>query len=117
MKEAWYFSVILLMLGIFAGFSSMVTPTSAFAVNIPPQWDFPTREFVVDSNGLHLNLKEAFFDPDDDPLSFSVSPSAGISAGIDKETLVVLADKDGEITITASDGKMQVSKTIMIHVK
>ena len=115
MKEAWYLSIVLLMLGVLAGFSSVMTPTGAFAGNLPPQWDFSTTEFSTDGSKLTLDLTAAFFDPDGDPLSFSVSPSAGVSAGIAGDTLVIIADNNGEITITASDGKLQVSKTILIH--
>jgi len=115
MKEAWYLSIVLLMLGILAGFSSVMTPTGAFAGNLPPQWDFSTTEFSTDGSALNLDLTAAFFDPDGDPLSFSVSPSPGISAGIAGDNLVVMADNDGKVTITASDGKLQVAKTISIH--
>ena len=115
MKEVWYLSVVLLMLGVLAGFSSVTTPTGAFAGNLPPQWDFPTAEFSTDGSRLNLDLSDAFFDPDGDPLSFSVSPSAGVGAGLNGDVLVILAEKDGQVTITASDGKMQVSKTIAVH--
>lgn len=113
MKEVWYFSVMLLMLGILAGFSNLVTPTSAFAANIPPQWDFPDKEFTTEGN-FELDLNDAFFDPDGDALSFSVSPSQGISAGVYDDSLVIIAEQDGSIEITASDGKVQVSQTIRI---
>ena len=115
MKEVWYLSVILLMLGVLAGFSSVTTPTGAFAGNLPPQWDFPTSDFSTDGSRLNLDLNDAFFDPDGDPLSFSVSPSAGVGAGLNGDVLVVIAEKDGQVSITASDGKMQISKTITVH--
>lgn len=114
MKEVWYLSVTLLMLGVLAGFSSVMTPTGAFASNLPPQWDFPTTEFSTDSR-LTLDLDDAFFDLDADPLSFSVSPSGGVSAGLSGDTLIVMVEQDGEVTITASDGKLQVSQTIVVH--
>jgi len=114
MKEVWYFSVMMLMLGILAGFSSLVTPTSAFVANIPPQWDFPEKDFTTDGT-FELDLNDAFFDPDGDALSFSVSPSNGISAGVYNEVLLIIVEQDGEVEITASDGKVQVSQSIGIH--
>ncbi len=113
MKEVWYFSVMMLMLGILAGFSNLVTPTSAFAANIPPQWDFPEKDFATDGT-FELNLNDAFFDPDGDALSFSVSPSKGISAGVYDDILLIIVEKDGNVEITASDGKVQVSQTLKI---
>jgi len=114
MKELWYLSTMLLMLGVLAGFASMTTPTSAFFANIPPQWDFPTNDFSTNDR-LILDLDKAFFDPDGDPLSYSVSPTAGISAGVDGDKLLIYAEQDGQVTITASDGKVLVSQTIAIH--
>lgn len=114
MKEVWYLSVILLMLGVLAGFSSVMTPTGAFASNLPPKWDFPTADFSTDGK-LEIDLNSAFFDPDADALSFSVSPSAGVSAGLSGDKLIVMAEQSGEIIITASDGKMQVAQTITIE--
>ncbi len=116
MKEVWYLSVILLMLGVLAGFSSVTTPTGAFAGNLPPQWDFPTSDFSTNGNRLNLDLNAAFFDPDGDPLSFSVSPSPGVGAGLSGDVLIIITEKDGQVSITASDGKMQVSKTINVRV-
>lgn len=114
MKEVWYLSVILLMLGVLAGFSSVMTPTGAFAGNLPPQWDFPTSDFSTNGK-LEIDLNNAFFDPDADPLSFSVSPSEGVSAGMSGDKLIVMAERGGDIVITASDGKMQVAQTIHIE--
>ena len=114
MKEFWYLSLVLLMLGVLAGFSSVLTPSSAIAANLPPRWDFPTTEFVVHEN-LKLNLEDAFFDPDGDPLAFSVSPGEGVSAGVYGEVLVIFADQSGEVFITASDGKNLVIQKINVH--
>jgi len=114
MKELWYLSTMLLMLGVLAGFASMTTPTSAFVANIPPQWDFPTSEFSTDDR-LILDLNRAFFDPDGDPLSYSVSPTQGVSAGVDGDKLLIYAEQDGQVVITASDGKVLVSQTITIY--
>ena len=111
MKELWHLVLILLMLGVLAGFASMSTPTGAFAVNLPPQWDYPTTEFMVDDR-LELNLDKAFFDPDGDPLSFSVTPGAGTTAGVYGDKIVVMGT--GEVTISASDGQDLVSKKITI---
>ncbi len=113
MKEFWFLIGILLMFGVLAGFSSM-SPTSAFAVNLPPSWDFPSTEFTIDES-LELDLSDAFFDPDGDPLSFAVSPDTGLSAGVYGDILLVFADQDGELTLMASDGKNVVSKKIVIH--
>ena len=117
MKELWYLVTVLLMLGILAGFSSFSTPTGAFVANLPPQWDFPTSEFAADSSNFELNLAEAFFDPDGDPLSFSISPGDGVNAGLYGDTLVVIVENSGEVTITASDGKNVVSQKIVVYRK
>ena len=110
MKEVWYFVMVALLLGILATFASM-TPTGAFVVNLPPSWDYPADEF--DDDSLSLNLSQAFFDPDGDPLSYSVSPSPGLSAGVYGEMLVVMGS--GELTVTASDGHTVVSKTLKVY--
>ncbi len=115
MKELWYFVLMILMLSILAGFSSMTTPTSAFVANLPPQWGFPTTEFKIDGTQFELELEDAFFDPDGDPLSFSISPGAGVSAGVYGDKLVVLTDSSGSVTITVSDGKSLVSQQIRIE--
>ena len=112
MKELWYLIAVLLMLGVLAGFSNISTHTGAFAANLPPQWDYPTTEFVTDQ--LSLDLDTAFFDPDGDPLSFSVSPGDGVSAGIYGSVLVVVFEQSGEVTVTASDGKNVVSQRITV---
>jgi hypothetical protein len=113
MKEMWYFIAVMLMLGVLGGFASMSSPAGAFAANIPPQWDFPTSEFMTDGR-LTINLEDAFFDPDGDVLSFSVSPSPGVSAGLQGDVLVVMADSSGEVTVTASDGQNLVSQKIVV---
>jgi len=114
MKELWYLIVMLLMLGVLAGFSNMSTPTGAFAANLPPKWDYPSTVFIADGERFELNLEDAFFDPDDDPLSFGVSPGKGVSAGVQGDTLVVLVKEGGTVKITASDGKSIVSQTITV---
>ncbi len=113
MKELWYFVSVMLMLAILASLANMSSPTSAFATNLPPQWDFPTSEFTADGQ-LSVDLDDAFFDPDGDMLSFSVSPGAGVSAGLQGDTLVVMAERRGEVTITASDGQNLVSQKIVV---
>jgi len=113
MKEMWYFVAVMWMLAILASFSNMSSPTSAFAANLPPQWDFPTTEFTTDGR-LSVNLADAFFDADGDPLSFSVSPGTGVSAGLQGDILVVMVDQQGEVTVTASDGQNLVSQRITV---
>ncbi|VVB81721.1 Uncharacterised protein [uncultured archaeon] len=110
MKELWYFVLMVLMLGVLACFTSM-TPTGAFVANLPPKWDYPTDEFSYDES-FSLDLNTAFFDPDGNPLSFSVSPSEGFTAGLYDNVLVALGE--GQVTITASDGNSVVSKTIKV---
>ncbi len=117
MKEVWYFVLIILMLSFLASFSTMTTPTGAFVANLPPQWDYPTSEFTVEGERLTVKLEDAFFDPDDDPLSFSVSPSEGLSAGVYGDVLIVMADGDGSVVVAASDGQSVVSKTLKIYRK
>ena len=111
MKELWYLILVVLMLTFLASFSSLVTPTSAFIANLPPQWDYPTTEFAVNDR-LELDLTQAFFDPDADPLSFSVSPGPGVSAGVYGDNLIVLGQ--GELIITVSDGQHLVSQKIIL---
>ena len=113
MKELWYFVAVMLLLAVLASFANMSSPTSAFAANLPPKWDFPTTEFSTDGR-LSLNLADAFFDPDGDPLSFSVSPGPGVSAGLQGDVLVVIAEQQGELTVTASDGQNLVSQRIIV---
>ena len=103
---------MLLMLGILAGFVSM-TPTGAFAVNLPAQWDFPT-ELTTKTGTLELNLAQAFFDPDGDPLSFTANPSQGVSAQVSGNLLIAHVEKEGEIVLAASDGKTLTFQTITI---
>ena len=113
MKELWYFVSVMLLLAVLASFANMSSPTSAFATNLPPQWDFPTTEFTTDGR-LSLNLAGAFFDADGDVLSFSVSPGPGVSAGLQGDVLIVLVERRGEVTITASDGQNLVSQKITV---
>jgi len=114
MKEMWYAIIVMLMLSILAGFASLSSPTTAFSVNLPPQWDFSTTEFSSDGQ-FELNLNNAFFDPDADPLSFSVSPATGVSAGVEGDTLVVIGA--GDVIITASDGKSLTSQRITVYTR
>ena len=113
MKELWYFVSVVLLLSILACFANMSSPTSAFAANLPPEWDFPTTEFSTDGS-LSLNLAEAFFDPDGDALSFSVSPGPGVSAGLQGDILMVFIEQDSYVTVTASDGQNLVSEKLVI---
>lgn len=113
MKEMWYAALMLLMLSVFASLSSLTTPTSAVVINLPPQWDHTTSDFAV-ADELELNLQDAFFDPDGDPLSFSVSPGDGVSAGVYGDTLVAIPEDGGNVIITASDGKTLTSQQISV---
>lgn len=113
MREVYYLVVVVLMLGVLAGFSSL-NPTGAYASNLLPVWDYPSSELFADKE-LVVDLNKAFFDPDGDVLSFSVAPGKGISAGINSSMLVVLAESDGSIIISASDGKGVVSKKVMVY--
>ena len=113
MKEVWYFVLVVLMLGVFASFASM-TPTGAFVANLPPSWDYPATEFSVDES-LKLDLNTAFFDPDGDSLSFSISPAPGVSAGIYDDVLVVVGE--GQLAVTATDGHTVVSQTVKVYKK
>jgi len=115
MKAIWILMVMFLLLGLIAGFSKM-SPTGAFIVNLPPQWDHPTDEFSTDGQ-LILDLSTAFFDPDRDPLAYSVSPGEGVSAGVRGDHLMILTESGGEVTITATDGKTITSKTIFINIE
>ncbi len=113
MKELWYFVSVMLMLVVLASFADMSSPSGSFATNLPPSWDFPTSEFTVDGE-LRIDLATAFFDPDGDVLSFSVSPGPGVSAGLQGDTLVAFVENQGDVTITASDGQNLVSQKISI---
>jgi len=113
-KEFWYFVLVMLMLGILAGFIGMSSPTGAVVINFPPKWDFPTTEFVIDGV-LELDLNKAFFDSDGDPLAFSVSPGPGVSAGVEGDLLIVYAESEGELMVTASDGSALVSQKIIVR--
>ena len=115
MKTVWYFMTMILMLSILASFASMSSPTSAFATNLPPKWDLPTSEFAVENGQFSLSLDKAFFDADGDPLSFSVSPSEGISAGVYGSELVILTESSGYVTISVSDGNNIVSQKIFVY--
>lgn len=104
MKHLWYAIVLLLMLSILAGFSSM-TPTGAFAANMAPTWDAPTTHYTTESGILEIDLSHAFFDPDGDPLQYTVSVAEPLSASINEHQLVIVAPSSGEAMLSASDGK------------
>lgn len=114
MREFAYVFIMVFMLGTLALFSGVSTPTSAFIANLPPQWDFATADFAVDGE-LRLDLNSAFFDPDFDPLAFSVSAEPGVYAVVDGDELVVRVADEATVTVTASDGKSVVSKDILVR--
>ena len=104
MNRIWFAIFVLLALGIVAGFFSQTSPTTAFAVNLPPVWDYATDDFVV-NDVLVLNLDNAFFDPDKDLIAYSIVASENIVAGISENELVAKLNTDsGNILISASDG-------------
>lgn len=103
------------MLAILASLTNLTTPTSAFAANLPPRWEMPTEYSTQDK--IELNLDKAFFDPDGDPLSYSVTPSKGTSAGVYGNKLIAMPEQTSTITITASDGKNIVSQKITIYLR
>ena len=111
MKEIWYMVLVLLMLSLLASLANLSSPTGAMIINLPPQWDYPTTEFT--GRELELDLNTAFFDPDGDPISFSVSPGVGISAGVVGDTLLVQGT--GIVTVVASDGKNLVPMLITVY--
>ncbi|PIN76250.1 hypothetical protein COV18_00425 [Candidatus Woesearchaeota archaeon CG10_big_fil_rev_8_21_14_0_10_37_12] len=113
MKNLWYLAVFLLVIGILAGFSGMQNPTGALIANIPPRWDYATNEFVVQDK-LELDLNTAFFDSDSRELAYSVTPSPGITAGIQGSTLIVMPEQSGTIKVTASDGSLLMTKELVI---
>jgi len=100
------------MLAVLGIFTAETTPTSAFVANLPPTWDLPS-EFSTQSE-LRIDLTKAFFDPDFDTLSFSVSASPGGVAFIEGDELVVQVDKIVQVSVTATDGQAVVKKTITI---
>jgi len=102
------------MLGLLGSLSSLSTPTTAFVANLPPQWDFPTDVFSVKGE-LRIDLNKAFFDPDFDSLAFSVDAGPGVLAVVEGDELVVKVGTQGELTVTASDGKARVSKQLFVH--
>lgn len=115
MKTLWYFTVMVLMLSILASFASLSSPTSAFATNLPPKWDLPSNEFQLNDGQFVLNLEDSFFDVDGDPLSFSVSPGDGVSAGVYGSELVVISESGGFVTVSVSDGKNVVSQKVRVY--
>lgn len=92
------------MLGILASLSSM-TPIGAFAANLAPVWDAPTTEYVAKGGLVSLDLSKSFFDPDGDPLQYTVSVSEPLTATIHEQLVVISAPQNGEAVVSASDGK------------
>lgn len=110
MKEMWPFAVMMVLLVILTGFVSSSQPTGAFIANLPPSWDYASDEF---SSPVQIDLNRAFFDADGDNLAFSVS--ADPSVNVEFSGNIVSIDGSGEVTLTASDGIVLVSKTIKIN--
>jgi len=115
MKALWHFIAMVLFLSILAVFSSMSSPTGAFAANLPPSWDFVSSDFRCADSKFVLDLQKTFFDPDGDSLAFSVSPDVGLTAGVYNDVLTVYCETDGFVTVSVSDGKNIVSKRIFVY--
>lgn len=114
MKEFVYIGIMVIMLTMLAGFISTSTPTSAFVANLPPQWRFITDE-LSGSSMVNVDLKEMFFDPDGDALSFAIRPEEGVSAYLNGD--VLSAKGVGFLIVSASDGKAVVSKRLTISTR
>jgi len=111
MRLFWFAIALLLVLGVLSGLYEEFSVTGSVVANLPPRWDYPTDDFT---NGkLTLDLHDAFYDPDSDPLAFSVESSESVAAGIKGNTLV--ATGDGTVWVTASDGNTQVLRRIRIR--
>lgn len=110
MKPMLVFVLTAMMLAVLGGLVSVSSPTTAFVANIPPQWDYPTSEF---SGSVDIDLADAFFDPDGDPLAFSVAPGQGVFASVQGDRLS--ASGVGTAVVSASDGKAVVSKRITLE--
>ncbi len=103
MRELWFTAFVLLLLGIVAGMAGLKQPTGAFAGNLPPEWNLPTNEFTGEA---HLDLTQAFFDPDGDKLTFTAETLQGNTIHI---------TQSGKYKITASDGKTITEQEIVIY--
>lgn len=112
MKELWYTAFVLLLIGILAGFTS-IQPTGAFVLNLPPSWDLPTTDFSSEGT-FELSLAKAFFDPDGNPLAFSVQSRDG-SAKIAENKLVV--ENNGTYSLAASDGQLITTQDINVVIR
>ncbi|RMD58028.1 hypothetical protein D6825_02185 [Candidatus Woesearchaeota archaeon] len=114
MKTIWYLSITLLMLSVLAGFVS-ITPTNAVVVNLPPRWALPDQ-FEINGT-LALNASQAFFDPDGDLVSLAATSSEGVRVALLSGQIIIEAEKDGTVKLTASDGKTLTQKELAIKAK
>jgi hypothetical protein len=96
-------------------------------VNFSPQLLNPTGDIVIHKNSkpvyLVTDLRNEFYDPDGDDLSFIVDPSNSddVDAILVGDTAVIIQSGNNftglsEITITASDSKEDIRETIHIKV-
>lgn len=111
MRLFWFAIVLLLVLGVLSGLYEEFSVTGSVVANLPPQWDYPTDDFT--DGRLTLDLHDAFYDPDHDPLSFRVESSESVAAGIQGSTLI--ASGEGTVWVTASDGNTQVLRRIRLR--
>lgn len=112
MRRFWFAIVVLLVLGFLTGIYERPSVTGEFMANMPPKWDFPADEFDVE-NEFSLDLDEAFFDPDGDPLSYSVRGSDDVAAGIKGTRLIVKVPQgESHVWVTATDGTAKVDRQL-----
>ncbi len=91
------------------GMLTSLTPTGAFASNLPPKWELAQDEF---SSPVVIQLDVAFADVDNDVLAFSVASDKGVIARLNGDMLTLTGV--GSAQITASDGKVLVSKVVVV---
>lgn len=91
------------------GMLTSLTPTGAFASNLPPKWEMSQDEF---SSPAVIDLSRAFDDSDNDVLAFSVASDSSLNAELDGDILTLTGS--GSAQITASDGKVLVSKVVVV---
>lgn len=110
MKETWPFAVMMVLLVVLTTLVSSSKPTGAFVANLPPSWDYTTDEF---ESPVTIDLNRAFFDADRDSLAFSVVTEGGVNAELSGD--VVVLEGAGDAVLSASDGKVLVSKRVKIN--
>lgn len=109
MKHLWQPLLLVLLFSIL-GMLTSLTPTGAFASNLPPKWELSQDEF---SSPAVIDLAQAFSDTDNDVLAFSVASDDTLVAQLNGDTLTLTGV--GSAQITASDGKVLVSKVVVVN--